>query len=84
LENQRTSQRRKGIGGEMTDQKEIMVKVIDWENGKVKLANEFFQPIFQRPKDEIIDNIIPNRLIYFRGIKTGTMLEPSFENVLEK
>lgn len=66
----------------------MLIRAEDWENGKVKLADEVFEARYMYPrdeKDEILEmaGIRRNKLMAFCGEKTGTLLHPEFTDILE-
>ena len=59
-----------------------MITVEEWENRKVKLQDELFEPVFKYP-GLIKYNIPGNRLLGFIGKESGILLEPNFTYILE-
>jgi len=58
-----------------------MVTVEQWDSGQVKLTNEWFDPIFS---DICFFKDFPfPTIIGFKGRKTGIVLHPDFDDILE-
>ena len=59
-----------------------LVTLDDWESGKVKLTDEWFDPIYLGSFDAR-GKLVSKTLAYFYGRETGTALEPALQEVLE-
>ena len=54
----------------------------DWEAGRFRPPDDYYRPVFEREKS-IVDLVIPNRILFFKGEKTKFTLPPEFAEILE-
>jgi len=57
-----------------------MITVEQFESGEIKLADEWFEPVFRAA---YLYGIPFKELIAFKGRETGTLLHPDFDDILE-
>ena len=57
-----------------------MITVEQFDSGKVKLRDEWFEPIYQ---DAYWYGVPYRKIVGFRGTETDTILHPDFDDILE-
>ena len=59
-----------------------MITVEQFDSGKVKLTDEYFEPVFEDWRS-MPAGIPFKKLVAFKGQITGTLLHPDFGDILE-
>ena len=58
-----------------------MITITEWENKKIDLGDEIFEPVFERWEHGLYGSF--NKLVAYKGVESGKLLHPDFKEVLE-